>query len=75
MFLGTGTLEDHSQLPKKLTIAAFRWIIIQAFCMYGGKGTVCPCPYYNVWPEAVHCCFTRTAMFTELFTCYLSLEM
>ena len=26
------------------------------------------CPYCNVWPEAVYCCFTRTTMFTELFT-------
>ena len=23
----------------------------------------------NVWPEAVYCCFTRTTLFTELFTC------
>ena len=27
------------------------------------------CPYRNVWPEAIYCCFTRTKMFTELFTC------
>ena len=26
------------------------------------------CPYRNVWPEAVHCCFTRTTLFTKLFT-------
>ena len=26
------------------------------------------CPYYNVWPEAVYCCCTRTRLFTELFT-------
>ena len=40
------------------------------------------CPYRNVWwPEAVYCCFTRTALFTELFTylydqsyCFLSLH-
>ena len=24
------------------------------------------CPYRNVWPEAVYCCFTRN---TELFSC------
>ena len=23
------------------------------------------CPYRNVWPEAVYCCFTRTTLFTE----------
>ena len=22
------------------------------------------CPYCNVWPEAVYCCFTRTTLFT-----------
>ena len=26
------------------------------------------CPYRNVLPEAVYCCFTRTTLFTELFT-------
>ena len=26
------------------------------------------CPYCNVWPEAVYHCFTRTTLFTELFT-------
>ena len=27
------------------------------------------CPYRNVWPEAVYSCFTRTTLFTKLFTC------
>ena len=27
------------------------------------------CPYRNVLPEAVYCCYTRTALFTKLFTC------
>ena len=27
-------------------------------------------PYHNVWPEAVYCCFARTTLFTELFTCF-----
>ena len=27
------------------------------------------CPYRNVCPEAVYCCFTRTTLFTKLFTC------
>ena len=26
------------------------------------------CPYCNVWPEAVYCCFTRAIMFTMLFS-------
>ena len=25
------------------------------------------CPH---WPEAVYCCFTRTTLFTKLFTCF-----
>ena len=25
------------------------------------------CPYRNVWPEAVYCCFTRTTLFTCLY--------
>ena len=28
------------------------------------------CPYRNVWPEAVYCYFTRTTLFTKLFTCF-----
>ena len=27
------------------------------------------CPYHNVLPEAVYCCFTRTALCTKSFTC------
>ena len=27
------------------------------------------CPHRNVWPEAVYYCFTRTTLFTKLFTC------
>ena len=29
------------------------------------------CPYRNVRPEAVYCCFTRITLFTELFTCFM----
>ena len=28
------------------------------------------CSYRNVWPETVYCCFTRTTLFTEFFTCF-----
>ena len=28
------------------------------------------CPHRRVWPEIVYCCFTRTTLFTELFTCF-----
>ena len=26
------------------------------------------CPHRNVLPEAVYCCFTRTTLFSEVFT-------
>ena len=29
------------------------------------------CPYRNVWPEAVYCCFTRTTLFTNILVCLL----
>ena len=32
------------------------------------------CPYRNVWPEGVYCCFTRTTLFTKLFTCLYDLS-
>ena len=28
------------------------------------------CPYRNVWPEAVYCCFTRTTLFTKILYVY-----
>ena len=24
------------------------------------------CPYRNVWPEAIYCCFTITILFTDM---------
>ena len=29
--------------------------------------------YIPVWPEPVYCCFTRTTLFTELFTFLVSI--
>ena len=32
---------------------------------------ICVCPYHNVLPEIVYCCFARTMMFTKNLTrCY-----
>ena len=33
------------------------------------------CPYHNVWPEAVYCCFTRTTLFTKLYTFFLEVAI
>ena len=32
------------------------------------------CAYRNVRPEAVYCCFTRTTLFTKLFSCLYDLS-
>ena len=39
---------------------------IPSFVLFG----CCVSVYHdcNVWPEAVYCCFTKTTLFTELFT-------
>ena len=36
-------------------------------CVNELRGHVCP--YRNVWPEAVYCCFTRTTLFTNNLVC------
>ena len=33
------------------------------------------CPYRNVWPEALHCCFTRTTLFTKVKLAYSMVVM
>ena len=32
------------------------------------------CPYRNVWPEAVYCCFTRTTLFTKYLITLVVME-
>ena len=41
--------------------------IVIGYCVSELHGHICP--YHTVWPEAVYCCFTRTTLFTKLFTC------
>ena len=41
--------------------------VLQSFILIGCCVSELPghiCPYRNVLPEAVYCCFTRTALFT-----------
>ena len=47
---------------KSMCVPSF---IIIGCCLSELHGHLCP--YHNVWPEAV--CFTRTTLFTKLFTC------
>ena len=56
-----------------IVVYALKSICIQSFILIGGcvselHGHLCP--HRNVLPEAVYCCFTRTALFTKLFTCF-----
>ena len=39
--------------------------IVISYCVSELHGCYC-----NVLPEAVYCCFTRTTLFTKLFTCF-----
>ena len=46
---------------KSMCIPSF---VLIGYCVHGHI-----CPYRKVWPEAIYCCFTRTTLFTKLFTC------
>ena len=55
-----------------IVVCSLKSMCIQSFILIGCcvselHGHLCP--YCNVLPEAVYCCFTRTALFTKLFTC------
>ena len=47
---------------KSMCIPSF---VLIGCCVSEEHGHICP--YRNVWPEAVFCCFTRTTSFTILF--------
>ena len=51
---------------KSMCIPSF---VLIGCCVSELHGHNIICPYRNVWPEAVYCCFTRTTLFTKLFTC------
>ena len=38
--------------------------VLIGYCVHGHM-----CPYSNIWPEDIYCCFTRTTLFIEMFTC------
>ena len=42
--------------------------IVIGYCVSELHGHICR--YCNVLPEDVYCCFTRTTLFTKLFTCF-----
>ena len=55
-----------------IVVRSLRFMCVQSFVLIGfcvGELHGHLCSYHNVWPEAVYCCFTRTALFTENLTC------
>ena len=42
-------------------------LVLIGYCVSELLGHICT--YRNVWPEAISCCFTRTTLFTKMFTC------
>ena len=50
-------------LLKRMCMPSF---VLNGCCVSKLHGHLCP--YRNVWPEAVYCCFTRITLFTNL-TC------
>ena len=56
-----------------IVVCSLKSMCIQSFILIGCcvselHGHLDVCPYRNVLPEAVYCCFTRTELFTKLFT-------
>ena len=53
-------------------VCSLKSMCIPSFVLIGGCVSELHdhiCFHRNVWPEAVYCCFTRTTLFTRLFTC------
>ena len=48
---------------KSMCIPSF---VLIGYCVSDLHGHICL--YRNVWPEAVYCCYTRTTLFTTMFT-------
>ena len=47
---------------KSMCIPSF---VLIGYCVCELHGHICP--YRNVWPEVIYCCFARTTLFTKLF--------
>ena len=52
-----------------IVVCSLKGMHIPSFILIGCCVSELHGPYRNVWPEAVYCCFKRTTLFTELFTC------
>ena len=56
-------LQHHLLLLLSLKSMCIQSFILISCCVSEIHGHLCP--YRNVLPEAVYCCFTRTALFTN----------
>ena len=48
-----------------IVVCSLKSMCIPCFTLIGCFVSEHLCPYRNVWPEAVYCCFTRTTLFTD----------
>ena len=64
--------ELHSMFTVIIVVCLLKRMCMPSFVLIGCcvselHGHLCP--YRNVLPEAVYCRFTRTTLFSKLFTC------
>ena len=53
-----------------IVVCSLKGMCILSFVLMGCCVSELHGHLYNVWPEAVYCCFTRTTLFTDLFACF-----
>ena len=58
-----------------IVVCLLKSMCIPSFVLIGCCVSELHCPHRNVLPEAVYCCFTRTTLFSKLFTCFMILEV
>ena len=64
-------------LPKVFLVCSLNGMYIPRFVLNGccvSELHAYLCPHCNLRPDAVYCCFTRTALFTKLFICLYDLS-
>ena len=62
--------ELHYLLQRTfIVVCSLKCMCVPSFIVIGHCVRELHGRYCNVLPEAVYCCFTRTTLFTKLFTC------
>ena len=64
----TRTTLFTTMFTQIIVVCLLKSMCVPSFVLFGccfNKLQAYLCPYRNVWPEAVYCCFTRTTLFTN----------